>query len=173
MDDLERTLTPSEAAEEFGFAPSLLRRYAGIYESLGGTIATDKRGGRIYSAELLKHFSAARKRVQQGERVEDALKTLDLAPPDHEQDTYGMVSAEQVLGVLEALRDSNRELRDELSSLRREVAELSLRQLEAPRDNSETELERTNRYLLGELERRRLEAEQKAQRRPWWQLWGR
>ena len=45
-----------------------------------------------------------------------------------------------------------------------------LKQLEAPRTDSGGETERMNRYLLGELKRRRLGGERQAQRRLWW-LW--
>lgn len=132
MSDLERTYTPTEAAEEYGFAPSLLRRYAAIYESLGGTIAHDKRGGRIYSADLLAHFRSARKRVKTGEKVEDALRTLELAPTDHVQDAQTGVDAQQVLTALERVLSSNEALKLEVGELRDQVAELARQQLNPP-----------------------------------------
>ena len=176
MSDLEHTYTPAEAADIYGFAPSLLRRYAAIYESLGGTIAQDKRGGRIYTAELLKHFSAARDRVKTGEKVGDALRTLDLAPAESVRGADSSLDAqralelfERALSVNEGLQHDVAGLREQVAELQEQVTELAQRRL-AP--DHETELERTNRYLLGELERRRLEADQQAQRRPWWQWWG-
>lgn len=175
MSDLEHTYTPAEAAEEYGFAPSLLRRYAAIYESLGGTIAQDKRGGRIYSAELLSHFSAARERVKSGEKVEDALRTLELAPTQHVRGVDNSLDAQRALELFERVLSTNEGLKHEIAELRDQLAELTRRQLEVPPAPTarEVELERLNGYMLGELERHRLETEGERQRRPWWQLWGR
>ena len=175
MSDLEHTYTPAEAADEYGFAPSLLRRYAAIYESLGGRIPQDKRGGRIYSAELLTHFSGARERVKTGEKVEDALRTLELAPVKHVRGVDNSFDAQRALELFERVLSVNEALEQKVAELQDQVAELTRRQLEAPQAPTarEAELERLNGYMLGELERRRLEIERERQRRPWWQLWGR
>jgi hypothetical protein len=107
MDDLEHTYTPAEAAEAFDFAPSLLRRYAAIYENAGGTIPHDRRGGRVYSRTMLEHFAQAREQVKAGETVEDALRTFDLAPAKAAPDAQTTLDAKQVLSQLERLADAN------------------------------------------------------------------
>lgn len=124
MNDLERTYTPAEAAELFNFAPSLLRRYAAIYENAGGTIPHDRRGGRIYNRTMLEHFVQARERVKAGETVEDALRTFDLAPAQAVQDVQKGLDAEQVLSLLERVLASNERLEAEVAALRSEVGAL-------------------------------------------------
>lgn len=173
MDDLERTYTPAEATELIAFAPSLLRRYAAIYEAIGGSIPHDRRGGRIYSGVLLEHFSQARERVRAGETVEDALRTLDLAPTKGVTDVQTTLDAKDLLSLLERLADANEQLAQEVVGLRAEVAEVQRAQLEPPtKDRSELEeTRRMNTYLLGELERRAAVAA--PSRRPWWLFWGR
>lgn len=176
MDDLERTYTPSEASTEFAFAPSLLRRYAAIYEGLGGTIPHDKRGGRLYSRTMLEHFTQARERVKAGETVEDALRTLDLAPQSAVSNVQSETDAKGVLSLLERVLETNEHLTREVVELRAAVREVRQRQLQSPRDQN-TELEeqrRLNNYLLGELQRRRIEAEKVGTgKRAWWQVWKR
>lgn len=125
MNDLERTYTPAEAAEVFGFAPSLLRRYAAIYEAVGGTIPHDRRGGRIYSQQVLKHFVQARERVKAGETVEDALRTFDLAAVEPVTDTQVYLDAKQVLSHLERVLASNERLEVEVAALRARVEQLA------------------------------------------------
>ncbi len=65
-------------------------------------------------------------------------------------------------------------MRRELSELRSESAAMR-RQLDAPKDTSgsEPELARMNAYLLGELERRRLEDEAKKAWQGCWRFWQR
>lgn len=133
MEDLERTYSPAEAAEHFDFAPSLLRRYAGIYEATGGTIPHDKRGGRLYSHRLLEHFSAARERVKTGETVEDALLTLDLAPTEAVRDAQAGIDAKHLLDLFERLADANEHIVQEVAELRVQVAQVQ-RQLETDQD---------------------------------------
>ncbi len=124
MDDLERTYSPAEASEDFNFAPSLLRRYAAIYQKAGGTIPHDKRGGRVYSQRLLEHFSAARERVKAGETVEDALRTFDLAPTEAVTDVQNNADAKQVLSLMGRLADANELLMTQQGQLVQEIAEL-------------------------------------------------
>ena len=138
-------LSPSDAQEQYDLSPSLLRRYALIFEEeLGGTINRDKRGGRLYTPELLEHFKQATERVAMGETVADALRTLhpsETLAAQEESLSETALSGEvlevlrQVLSTQETLvsevRGFREELREasavkaaELEVLRREVAEL-------------------------------------------------
>ncbi len=137
MDDLERTYSPAEAAEAFSFAPSLLRRYAAIYEAVGGFIPHDRRGGRLYSESVLRHFTQARERVKAGETVGDALRTFDLAAAEAVPDAQTQLDAKQVLSHLERVLASNERLEAEVAALRECIEQLADRQILPPGVNDE------------------------------------
>ena len=136
-------LSPADAQEQYNLTGSLLRRYALVYEGLGGDIPRDKRGGRLYTRELLEHFQEAAERVASGATVEDALKTLNVSEKLSAQAEMlsGTASGGEALEVLrqvlsaqetlvsevQGLREELRRaaaLRAELDELRREVADL-------------------------------------------------
>ncbi len=148
MDNVERTYTPTEAAEAFGFALSLLRRYAGIYESIGGSIPHDRRGGRIYSHTILEHFSRARERVKGGETVEDALKTIDLAPTNAVVDTQNSLNANEALRLLGGRFDAAIErLEAKVDALQRQLEAPPQAPTEVPQDPQHGPLVRAALWL--------------------------
>ncbi len=85
-----------------------------------------------------------------------------------------------LLGRLEGLLSAQRaEFRGAQKVLRREIEALRLEIEKQKRvrvyavSEEEERLKQMNQHLLGELQRRRLEAEAEKERRPWWRWWGR
>lgn len=107
---------------------------------------------------LFERLAEDRRLTERLERENEELRQR-LALPDPR-----IADLEQARADLNA---NNDDLRQTVADLRTQIAA-------APLDRrKERELEQTNRYLLGELERRRLEAEAVEKARPWWRLWGR
>lgn len=138
-------LSPSDAQEQYDLTGSLLRRYALTFEQLGGNIPRDKRGGRMYTREVLEHFVEATARVQDGATVEDALRVLTADAGElvtHEPAPDGGAALEvlrQVLSTQKELLEQVKGIREEaqksaaqseLDELRRKVEELELNQRE-------------------------------------------
>ena len=122
MNEPIELLSPSDAQEQYDLTGSLLRRYALIYEGLGGTIHRDKRGGRMYTRDVLEHFVEASVRVQEGATVEDALKTLTADAG--ELVTQGEpVQSGEALEVLKQVLSTQKELLEEVRGLRSELKE--------------------------------------------------
>lgn len=122
--------------------------------------------------------------------------SLPPAPEPRVNDPAAFVEALRA-AVTAPLTNELRQLRESNERLLERLEALEQRQLEAPKgdipspeatgvanrlDHAEigseghelqkvTELERMNAYLLGELERRRQEAEAKERPRPWWSFW--
>lgn len=168
--DSQRVYTPGEAAKLLDVTTQTLRRYADDYATVFEPVVQrgkqhefdDTFTARLRQAQALQQANKVPSILAGLERVRDgspAGKAIEhpTAPTPFEQ---------AVLEQLRGLGEMVVQLSRDNETLREQV-----KQLEAPRENGETELERTNRYLLGELQRRRTEAE--APRRHWWQLLGR
>ena len=131
-------LSPSDAQEQYDLTGSLLRRYALIYENLGGSIPRDKRGGRMYTREVLEHFVEASQRVQDGATVEDALKTLTADPGELVAPEAAPALGGEALKVLKHLLSTQEALLEEVKELRSELTERAV---------SRSELEELRRDL--------------------------
>lgn len=173
-------ISATNAAERLGVSASGLRRLGAIYAQVHGELPREQRTEkRIWTSEVVERLGQARALVE-AERyrsIKEALEALDkgididvateLAVPVQ-------VPLPEALGVL---LEEIRSLQERLEAVDRLEAEVRAlrRQLEAPKatSGSEPELARMNAYLLGELERRRLEDEAKTERRSWWRFWQR
>lgn len=171
--DARSIYTPGQAAQLLGVTTQTLRRYAEDYAEVFEPVVQQGRQ-RVFDDVFVARLNQAQAMQQANmvpsirvglERVRDGVLADELiegtAQPPFEQ-----VVLEQLRALAEMVRqlgEENRTLTDRL------------KQIEAPSENvgREAELEQMNRYLLGELERRRLEGEQRVPQRPWWRLWGR
>lgn len=182
MSEAEVYISAAEAASRLAVSGTGLRRLADIYAEVHGPLERDhKTNNRLWTLTVVERLEEARTLMRSGRAasVKDAL----VAVAEGVEAPVGALSTparglaqgaalEMLAQRFEALERDNREMRGQLQ----EVLELNralARYLEAPRDtsNSEPELARINAYLLGELERRRLEDETKKRRRPWWRFW--
>lgn len=173
MEDAQTVYTPGEAARLLGVTTQTLRRYAEDYGEVFEPVVQQGRQrafdsvfvARMHQAQVMQQANKAQSIRAALELVRDGTTSAELSEhptqPPFEQ---------AVLEQLRALGEMVVQLSEDNKALRVQV-----KQLEAPREgsNSEPETARMNRYLLGELERRRAEADQRQQRRPWWQFWGR
>lgn len=127
----------------------------------------DSMGGRLWEPQAVARLEAAKVLVDAG-RVKSVREALER--PFESVETE-LETLPHKVGASEALELVLVELRD----LRAQVATLQDRQLETPREqNAELEEQRRmNQYLLGELERRRLEADQPQHRGFWARVFGR
>jgi len=174
----------SEAAKMLGVSPATLRRLAKFYEEAFEPMPTDARGGRVYPDHALKRMQAARSLFDEGRAasLETAFSLLARGETGNSDEIIFQANArqpnEQLLLEFRGVRRALEQMSERLDTLQEENAQLReqvLKQLEAPNRiaSNDTETTRMNQYLLGELERRRLEAEAQQRRRPWWQLWDR
>lgn len=140
----ETYLLPADAAEHLELSPSTLRRYAAAYEDVHEVLPRDRQGRRLWTLGALERLSAARKLLESGsvQSIKAALEQLNhpSGPPERVGvDRDGLLMA----------------MMDEIKNLRREVAEVKQRQLEAPTSaGADEEQCRMNAYLMGELQRR-------------------
>lgn len=159
--DDQMYLAPKLVSDQLGVSPSGLRRLAGIYEAVYGDLPKDAMGGRLWEPQAVARLKAAKALVEAGrvKSIREALERPENSVTNELETLPRKVDAsEALMSVLE-----------EIQTLKEQVAALQERQLEPPREQT-AELEETRRlnaYLLGELERRRLEGEQ-APRRGWW-----
>jgi DNA-binding transcriptional MerR regulator len=167
----EILMPPREAADRLGVSSSGLRRLASLYEGLYGPLPRDSSDSRIWPSDVVERLEVARALVSQGraKSIQDALHAVETGD---RAATDGLAPRLPQGEALAALVDEMQAMRRELAELRSESAAMR-RQLEAPQGTSGSEpgLARMNAYLLGELERRRLEDETKKERRAWWQFW--
>lgn len=170
MTDAETYQTPKLVAHQLKVSASGLRRLAAIYEAVYGPLPKDALGGRMWTSEAVARLSSAKALHEVGavRSVREALERPD-----------GLLSGEIVdlperhdpVVLLERVLSELVELRQEVAQLKatRELPEAS-----GMDTRRAEEAERMNRYLLGELERRRLEAEEaRHDRQRWWQFWRR
>lgn len=169
----EILMPPKEVADRLGVSSSGLRRLASLYEGLYGSLPRDSSDSRIWPTEAVERLEGARALVSQGraKSIQDALQAVETGDRTA---SGGLAPRPPQVEALAALVREMQAMRRELAELRSESATMR-RQLDAPQDTSgsEPELARMNAYLLGELERRRLEDEAKKERRAWWQFWQR
>lgn len=172
MDDVQTVYTPGEAARILGVTTQSLRRYADDYGAVFEPVV--QRGkqrefddtfiARLRQAQVLQQANKVPSILVGLERLRDGIATGEVAEHPTPQTPFEQAVLEQ----LRALGEMVVQLSEDNKVLRAQV-----RQLETSRESNETETARMNKYLLGELERHRVEAEQKTQRRSWWQVWGR
>ncbi len=183
MSEADVYISAAEAASRLAVSGTGLRRLADIYAEVHGPLERDhKTNNRLWTLTVVERLEEARTLMRSGRAasVKDALVAVagGVEAPVGALSTparglaQGGAALEMLAQRFEALERDNREMR----RLLQEVLELNralARQLEAPKDTSksEPELARMNAYLLGELERRRLEDETKKRRRPWWRFW--
>lgn len=160
-----------EVAARLGITPAGLRRLADIYGEVYEPLQRDTyyNNRRLWTLEAVERLEAARALVQadRARSIKAALLMLQSGV-ETPQDALALSSKEVskdplLLAVLEHVQ----RLESRMEAMQR--------QLQAPKEdrNPTAELERMNAYLLGELERRRLENEAKKEPRPWWRFWGR
>ena len=174
--DAQSIYTPGEAAKLLDVTTQTLRRYAEDYAEVFEPVVQKGRQrefdalfvARLRQAQELQQANKAPSIRVGLERVRDGIAPEELS--EHlAQTPFEQTVLKQLQALAEMVKQSaeeNRALREENRALNNRV-----KQLEAPHVDSEGEAKRMNRYLLGELERRRLEGEHQAQRRPWWRWW--
>jgi DNA-binding transcriptional MerR regulator len=156
MSDGQMFLLPADAAEQLELSPSTLRRYAAAYEDVHEALPRDRQGRRLWTPEALDRLSAAKELLESG-AVNSIKAGLERAQHPTDLPERVQLGRDELLAALVA----------EVQALREEVGELRQKQLEP------SETQRMNAYLLGELERRRLEDKVKKERRAWWRFWQR
>jgi transposase-like protein len=169
------SLSPTQAAQALGVSEATLRRWAKLYEEHFGPIATLEQGpgrpGRTYSDQALNQMQAARELLdqQRAATLEQAFRLLSeadgvpeaiqpLAPNPQDILVLEVQSLRQQLAMQQAMLE---ELHTKLDSV--------TKMLEPPKADT-ADLERRNRYLMGELVRRDKEKAE-AVKRPWWWRW--
>lgn len=178
MSEFEVHISAADAARRLDVSGTGLRRLADIYDRVHLPLARDpKTNNRIWTLSAVERLEAARMLLRSGRAasVEAALGALEEgAEPSLESISTPAAGVPQgvALGVLidrfAALERDNAELRAMLGEML-EAQQAQSRQLAAlPQERDESETARMNRYLLGELERRRLETEGQTKTRPWW-----
>ncbi len=131
-DETEVFWSPGDVAKRLRVSPSGLRRLAGVYAQLYGELPKDSSGtSRQWPGEAVNRLEAARAlmAVGQARSIKDALLAVEGgATPSADaalalgQDGRVVEALGVVAAQLEALQDSNRELRAEVAALRGEVA---------------------------------------------------
>lgn len=170
--DLEAVFMGSaeEVAALLSVTPAGLRRLADIYDQVYPPIRRDPQQGRrrLWTFAAIARLRDARRLVQDGD-VRSIKIALERARDGDARATQEGLALPSKGATQDALL---LRLVEHVESLEARL-EAMQRQLEAPRtDSSElSEQRKMNAYLLGELERRRLENEQRVQHRPWWQVW--
>ena len=192
MDDIT-VLTPGQAAEAMGVSDVTLRRYARAYERIFDDLKLDQ-GGRLFSGQVLDRLTAAKRMQESGQAVslEQALLMLregvEAPVPakvesdslDLSEEARGTLAAilrdelrtiirEEVAAAVERLQEQNRVLHEEIMALAPSKEDTKAAYVEEM-EEVHADLERRNRYLIGELERR--DAEVVKVKRPWWKWWG-
>lgn len=166
LDEGYYTGSAQEVATALGVTTAGLRRIADIYDTVYPPLKRDERQNnrRLWTRASIDRLGQARRLVQaeKARSIKAALESVKTGDATPSEDALASPHPPSQDAVLLAVLEHVQRLEARIETMQR--------QLEAPK-SAETELERTNRYLLGELQRRRTEAE--APRRAWWQLWGR
>jgi hypothetical protein len=171
-------VSATDAAEKLGVSASGLRRLGTIYAQVHGELPRERRTEkRIWTSQVVERLGQARALVE-AERyrsIKEALKALDKGVDMDVATELATPVQEPTPEALGVLLQEIRSLQDRLEAVDRLEAEVQAlrRQLEVPKDTTDSEpgLARMNAYLLGELERRRLEDETKKKQRAWWRFW--
>jgi AraC-like DNA-binding protein len=130
-DETEVFWSPGDVARHLGVSPSGLRRLAGVYAQVHGELPKDSSGtSRQWPGEAVYRLEQARALMAAGQArsIKDALLAVEGgATPSADaalalgQDGRVVEALGVVAAQLEALQDSNRELRAEVAALRGEV----------------------------------------------------
>ena len=117
------------AAEKIKFSTALLRSYGKVYESLGGRLAHDSQGMKIYGDELLEIFQQVREQVHEGHPIQDAMKmAFEKDTKSKSSKTKSKASTKQAQPIdkkkLNQLLENNAHLSEEIEDLRRELKHL-------------------------------------------------
>lgn len=159
-----------EVAARLGITPAGLRRLADIYGEVYEPLQRDTHynNRRLWTLVAVERLEAARALVQadRARSIKAALLMLQSSM-ETPQEALALPSKEVSKDpVLLALLEHVQRLESRMEAMQR--------QLEAPKaDDRTAELARMNAYLLGELERRRLEDETARRPGPWWHFWER
>ena len=140
-------------AQRLGLSGSMMRRHVATYEEVFGALPRDERNGRYYDEETAERLEAALDASRTGKAL--SVKAALLALREGVQ--LESVTPPERGATLEAIVAALGELSERLEVIEGFLSE---------RDD----LERRNRHLLAELERRD-GLEQRAKRRPWWRWW--
>ena len=115
------------AANKISFSTALLRSYGKVYESLGGRLAHDSQGIKIYGDELLETFKQVREQVHEGHPIQDAMK-LAFESDKGKSKSKTKPRSKEAQPVdkkkLSQLLQSNAVLSEEIQDLRRELKHL-------------------------------------------------
>lgn len=167
--EVEFTGSSETVAERLGVTTAGLRRLADIYDTVYPPIKRDAKQNRrrVWTYEAISRLERARQLVQE-DRARSIKAALELARDGTEIPRVTLAAPSQQVtqdALLVALLEHVQRLEARMETMQH--------QLEAPKGETtrETELERMNAYLLGELERRS-NLEMQAPRRPWWRWWG-
>lgn len=113
------------AANKINFSTPLLRSYSKVYESLGGRLAHDSQGLKIYGDDLLEIFKQVREQVHEGHPIQDAM-SLAFEADKSKSKTKTRSKQAQPLDKkkLSQLLKNNTVLSEEIEDLRRELKHL-------------------------------------------------
>ncbi len=182
MEPISTIYTPGEAAKILGVTTQSLRRYSVDYGKVFDDVPSHAKQ-RVFSDVIVERLKAAQVLQQRG--VVSSIKSglVRVRDGNIEPGEVNVAATTPfetaTLERLERLEQMLRQLHTENGVLRDQIAAgQETRQLEALTGAPEAsrraeEAERMNQYLLGELERRRLEGEEQVKQRPWWRRWGR
>ncbi len=169
LDEGYFTGSAQEVAKALEVTTAGLRRIADIYDQVYPPLKRDEQQNnrRLWTRAAIDRLRIARQLVQneKARSIKAALETIKSGSATPTKDTLALPQAPSQDDVLLAVLEHVQRLEAQIETMQRQLA--------APREDNDTETARMNKYLLGELERRRLEIEQQQQRRPWWRLWGR
>lgn len=170
--EVEFTGSSEEIAARLGVTTAGLRRLADIYDTVHTPIRRDAKHNkrRVWTYEAIGRLERARRLVQE-DRAKSIKAALEIARDGTEtpRNALGKLPQGQMQdSLLLALLEHILRLEERVEQMHH--------QLEQPkgRTTRETELERMNTYLLGELERRRLVGERlyvTKNSKPWWKFW--
>lgn len=113
------------AANKINFSTPLLRSYSKVYESLGGRLAHDSQGIKIYGDDLLEVFKQVREQVHEGHPIQDAMSLAFEADKSKNKSKKTTKQAQPIdKKKLSQLLQSNTVLSEEIEDLRRELKHL-------------------------------------------------
>lgn len=113
------------AASKINFSTPLLRSYGKVYESLGGRLAHDSQGIKVYGDDLLETFKQVREQVHEGHPIQDAMKLAFEADKSKSKTKTRTKQAQPIdKKKLTQLLKSNTVLSEEIEDLRRELKHL-------------------------------------------------
>lgn len=155
-----------EVAQRLGITPAGLRRLADIYGEVYEPLQRDTHynNRRLWTLDAVERLEAARALVKadRARSIKAALVMLkDGSEPS--QDAMVLLSKEVSKDpLLLAVLDHVQRLEARMEAMQRQL------EAPSPQVGEAEELRRMNQYLLGELERRRLEEEKREKPQPWW-----